>query len=305
VKKNISYIIISFIILSLFLLLFNNKYKDKKFPEYNYDIHSVEPMPIVGNDPYAHLAHGGAPVEQRDINVRKWLASGLKISVSGASGSGTIIYFDPKESYAYVQSCGHLWNGNMSAEEGKKRNLNCKVITWYHNDKKLDQTKEYQAEVIYYINTRGKDCSLLRFKPDWIPQYFCIAPEDFEFVSGMRLHSIGCDGGREIAHYDVRVLGERGADIVTTENSPRPGRSGGGLLTEDYYVGICWGTTDVLGNGNGLFTPLKVLRKLNEENGYGWLNDIGISWARQIPIIDRNNPQGKYPLDYIPLPKKN
>jgi hypothetical protein len=69
-------------------------------------------------------------------------------------------------------------------------------------------------------------------------------------------------------------------------------------------VGICWGTTDIEGNGNGLFTPLNTIRELNERNGFGWLNDAGISWARQIPIIDRNNPQGTYPPDYIPLPKR-
>ena len=94
-------------------------------------------------------------------------------------------------------------------------------------------------------------------------------------------------------------------NVITTENSPRPGRSGGGLMSEDYYVGICWGTTDLSGSGNGLFTPLKVVRELNEKNGYGWLNDVSISLARKLPIVDRNNPQGQYPPDYIPLPKKN
>lgn len=270
---------------------------------YKFDKNAIEPMPIVGNDPYAYLAIGGTPYERRDEQVRKWLAAGVKISVQNASGSGTIIYYDSKEGYAYVQSCGHLWTGNMTAEQAKKKKLTCSIITWYHNEIKLEETKSYPAEVLYYFNNRGYDCSLLRFKPDWVPQYFAISPPDFQFVPNMILHSVGCDGGREIAHYDVRYLGYKGIDIVTTENSPRPGRSGGGLMSEDYYVGICWGTTDIDGNGNGLFTPLNTLRKLNEQEGYGWLNDIGISWARQLPIIDRNNPQGVYPPDYIPLPK--
>jgi hypothetical protein len=263
----------------------------------------VEPMPIVRDAPYTQLAHGGFPKEERGIEVRKWLSAGVKISVRGASGSGTIVYFDSESGYAYVQSCGHLWSGNMTAEEGEKRKLTCDVITWYHNEEKLAEPKKYPAEVLYYMNDRGKDCSLLRFKPDWFPKYFAISPKDFKFVKNKYLHSVGCDGGREIAHYRIRVLGESGPDVITTENSPRPGRSGGGLMTEDYFVGICWGTTDIQGNGNGLFTPLKVLRKLNEENGYGWLNDVGLNWARQIPILDRNNPQGDYNPDYIPLPK--
>lgn len=260
-------------------------------------------MPIVTDDPYSHLAHGGAPIEQRDEKFRRWLSVSLKIQVSNASGSGTIIYFDPRDGYAYVQSCGHLWNGNMTAEEGKSRKVTCKVITWYKNEKKLDSTQTYPAEVLYYSNTRGRDCSLLRFKPDWEPIYIPIAPADFQFKENMRLHSCGCDGGRECAHYDVRYLGMRGDDITTTENSPRPGRSGGGLMTDEVYVGICWGTTDTSGNGNGFFTPLKVVREYNEKNGFGWLNEVGINWARQIPIIDRNGPQGQYPRDYIPLPQ--
>lgn len=292
------------LILSILMVVFVgtidlNRHNHPVTPAYDLN---VEPMPIVTDDPFAHLAHGGAPVEQRDEKFRKWLSISLKISVSNASGSGTIVYYDSKDGYAYVQSCGHLWDGNMTAEEGKRRKLMCKVITWYKNEKKLDKTQDYPAEVLYFNNTRGTDVSLLKFKPDWVPVYVPIAPKEFKFTEGMRLHSCGCDGGKECAHYDVRFIGERGADIVTTENSPRPGRSGGGLMTDNYYVGICWGTTDREGNGNGLFTPLSVLRSFNEKNGYGWLNDVGINWARQIPIIDRNNPQSKYPQDYIPLP---
>lgn len=268
--------------------------------------HHIDNMPLVEDDPYAAMAYGGAPIEQRGPEVRKWLAPGLKIRVSNASGSGTIVFHDPKDGYAYVQSCGHLWNGNMTAEEGRRRNVRCKVITWYHNQEKLGSPKEYPAEVLYYSNDRGRDVSLLRFKPDWKPDFFPIAPENYQFKEGMHLHSVGCDGGREIAHYDVIYVGTRGGqwpDIVTTKNSPRPGRSGGGLTSSDgYYVGICWGTTDFNGGGNGFFTPLKTLRIYNEQNGFGWLNEVDHGLARKIPIIDRNNPQGKYPRDYIPLP---
>ena len=273
--------------------------------------HQIDNMPLVEDDPYAAIAYGGAPEEQRGPEVRKWLAPGLKIRVSGASGSGTIVYYNPEDGYAYVQSCGHLWNGNMSAEEGLRKKLTCKVITWYHNEEKLSGEREYPAEVLYYSNDRGRDVSLLRFRPDWKPNYFPIAPEDYRFREGMHFHSVGCDGGREIAHYDVIYVGMKDGggsewpDLVTTKNSPRPGRSGGGLTSSDgYYVGICWGTSDFNGGGNGFFTPLKTIRHYNERNGYGWLNDIGHSLARKIPIMDRNNPQGSYPRDYIPLPNR-
>lgn len=263
----------------------------------------VKTMPIVTDDPWSYLAYGGVPQEQRGEKYKKWLAAGVKISVSGGSGSGTIVYYSP-DGWAYVQSCGHLWeNGTMTVEEGKQRKLTCKVTTWYHNEKKLPEPKTYTAEVIYYSHVRTKDCSLLRFRPDWEPLYFPIAPEDYVYETNSRLHSIGCDSGKEIAHYDIRVIGiNQNKDLVTTENSPRPGRSGGGLLTDAYYVGICWGTEFISGEGNGFFTPLQTVRELNAANGYDWLNNVSGGLAQRIPIVDRNNPQQKYPRDYIPVP---
>ncbi len=311
IKKALLCVVTTMSVLSISFFAFNIEKKQTTTThlEFNTEIDQIESMPILENDEYYHLVAGGNPIEQRDQQFAKWLSAGLKIQVSNSSGSGTIIYFDPNDGYAYVQSCGHLWSGNMTAEEGSKRNVNCRVITWYQNEKKLTKPKSFQADVLFYSNIIGRDCSLLRFKPDWIPNYFPIAPSDLTFKTNTRFHSIGCDFGEEIAHYDVRFIGmqEGGGsnypEFTTTENSPRPGRSGGGLLTDDYYVGICVRTTNKAGLGNGLFTPLKTIREYNAKNGYGWLNDVGINIARRIPIVDRNNPQGVYPKDYIPLPQ--
>jgi len=277
--------------------------------EYDLRTNPIDNMPLVEDDPFQALAAGGVPIGKRDAEHRKWLAAGLKIHTSSASGSGTIVYYNPDDGWAYVQSCGHLWRGSMTAEEGKSKRLTGHVTTWYHNDQKLNEPKKYPAEVLYYSNVRGRDVSLMRFKPDWEPEYFPIAPEEFQFTKDMRLSSVGCDSGREVAHYDVRYIGVRTVsgsweDVITTENSPRPGRSGGGLMTDTYYVGICWGTSSYSGNGNGFFTPLSTVREYNKRNGYAWLNEVGASWARMIPVIDRNNPQGEYPRDYIPLPER-
>lgn len=265
----------------------------------------IEKMPLVQDDPFAYLAKGSMPIEERDPKFNKWLSVGVKIRVPKASGSGTIIYYNQNDGYAYVQSCGHLWSGSMNAEQCAARKITCNIIVWYNNEIKLAAPKTYVAEVLYYSNNTGRDCSLLRFVPDWNPEFLPIAPEDYEFVPNARFHSVGCDGGSEVARYEVVYLGNRGTqwpDIITTGNSPRPGRSGGGLMSDEYYVGICWGTTEFDGSGNGFFTPLKTIREYNSLNGFGWLNDAGYSLAREIPIIDKNNPQRKYPKDYIPLP---
>jgi hypothetical protein len=271
---------------------------------------SVVPMPEEKDHPLVYMATQVAPIEQRGIEFKKWLAPSLKIAVQNASGSGTIVFYNPQDGYAYVQSCGHLWNGSMSAEQGKSKSLTCHVITWYHNDVKLPSPKKYLAEVLWYYNVRGTDSSLLRFKPDWVPDFFPIGSVDYKFNKGDHLHSVGCDGGREVAHYDIEVVGLEASrrnsskdDLVTRQNSPRPGRSGGGLFTDDgHFVGICWGTSNPDGSGIGLFTPLQTIREMNESNGYGWLNNVGVSPAREIPILDRNNSQKRYPKNYIPLP---
>jgi len=277
---------------------------------YDLNVNQIDNMPLVDDDPFAAVAEGGTPVAQRSQEFRRWLSAGVKIRAASSSGSGTIVYYNPDDGWAYVQSCGHLWGkSNMTAEEGKRRGETCKVTTWYHNDKKLPKPKEYRAEILYYSTSRGRDISLIRFKPDWEPDYFPIAPDNFEYEQNVRLHSVGCDSGSEVAHYGVRYVGFRDVgsgwkDLVTTENSPRPGRSGGGLMSENYYVGICWGTSRYDGNGNGYFTPLSTVRDYNKRNGFGWLNEVGLSLARLIPVVDRNNPQGEYPKDYIPLPKR-
>lgn len=298
-------------LLCMTLVVFSDKQVKPPVVQQNYgNFQLIEGMPVVPDHPLASYGSSLAPIEQRDESVRKWLAPSVKIGVGGASGSGTIVYYDSKENVAYVQSCGHLWNGNMSGEEAKKKNLKCQIIIWYQNDKKLSSTKTYEGTVLYYSNDRGRDCSLVKFTPDWVPDYFPIAPENYPLTTGQQLHSVGCDGGREVAHYEVNVVGMQAArgsyqDLITKNNSPRPGRSGGGLMDDQgFYVGICWGTSDKSGNGIGLFTPLVTLRNQNKINGYDWLNEVGQSPVRKIPIKDRNNPQGQYPPDYIPVPGK-
>jgi len=297
-------------------LVFFYKIEQKRIVSMNGQMSPIiDKMPLVQNDPFAAMASNLEPIAERGQHVARWLEPGVRIQVTDALGSGTIIFFDRRDGFAYIQSCGHLWDGNMSAEEGKKRGVTCKVFVQYKEGKKLTEPIAYPATVLFYNNNNKdphlcQDVSLLRFKPDFEPNYFPVAPAEYQVQQGQILHSVGCDHGSEVAHYGVRIIGERGeqwTDLVTTENSPRPGRSGGGLISDDaVYVGICWGTTQVDGKGNGYFTPLRTIRFYNETNGYGWLNDVrGLgSPARRLPIIDRNNEQLKYLEGYIPLPNE-
>lgn len=249
--------------------------------------------------------HGSAPIEKRGREYRKWLAPSVKIAVSGGSGSGTIVWYDSSKNTAYVATCGHLWNsGVMSAEEGLRKNLTCKVITWYQNDKKLESPKTYNAKVIFYSYLQNADTALVTFEPDWSPTYFPIAPKNYKYEQGSMMHSLGCDNGDEVAHYDVEVVGLQANILTTIRNSPRPGRSGGGLMDDRYYTATCVMTSDVNGEGEGYFTPLAVIHDVYSRYGHDFLLKIKPSSdiAKKLKIIDMNTRQQKYDENYILVP---
>ena len=271
-------------------------------------------MPLIINDPFLALAEGSVPQPNRGPEFQQWLEPGVRLGFSNSGGSGTIVHYDEKTNQAYVQSCGHFFNGDMSAEEGKSRDVPVRIEVFYKNGEKLETPQAYTGKVLWYHNNKNgmdicQDVSLMVFEPDFVPDVFPIAPEGTTLKKGQELNSIGCDGLTPVAHYLVEVLGENGGQwpsLVTTKNSPRPGRSGGGLINDQkQFVAICWGTSKYDGTGNGYFTPLKTIRHFNEIEGYGWLNDVkknDSSLLRTMPIIDRNNRQQQYSPDYVPSP---
>jgi hypothetical protein len=242
-----------------------------------------------------------APNAQRDERFSELLSPSVKIQVDGASGSGTICHYDEQSGFAHVISCGHLWSGNMKYNAKSELRPKAKIFTWYKNSLKLQAPETFEAEVLFWSNDRGYDVSLIRFKPDWSPGF---APIDgsFHLKKGLSLNSIGCDGGSEVARYEVIFESNIDLDITTSKNSPRPGRSGGGLITNHgKLVGVCWGTSDISsGNGTGYFTPVPSIRKVFEKNGHGWL--LKIHQFKSIPVVDRDNPSKSYNEDFVPFP---
>jgi hypothetical protein len=263
----------------------------------------LDRMPILKDQPISLV---DVPIAQRGIEYRKFLAASVRIDVEGAMGSGTIIYYDSNENTAYVASCGHLFTqGTLSAQEAKRKKIPCKIVAYYHNDVKLSSPKSYTGKVIFYSYIDGQDTSLMTFTPDWEPEYFPIAPADYTYKIGTKAHSVGSDAGSEAGHYSVELEGIQWGDLVTHYNSPRPGRSGGGLMDENLYIGTCWGTEYVNGSGRGFFTPLSAIHKYwSQQKDYVFLLNQKPGWtlARKISIIDRNKTQGKYTPDYILMP---
>jgi len=314
-KKVFSSIILFFGICSTAIFSQEIDNKLNKLNQNNVEIDSLDNMPILEKNKFGNT--NAAPVEQRGKEFRKFLAASVKIVIGNTSGSGTIVHYDKDKNLAYVATCGHLWQkGIMTAEEGKKAKLKCKIVTWYHNDKVLDAPKSYEGDVIFYSYYTGQDTGLVTFKPDWEPNVFPIGPVDYDYVPGQHAHSLGCDSGSEVAHYDVTIMkiqeyqaekiNIQTWDIITEKNSPRPGRSGGGMMNDQgEYIGTCWGTQYRDGTGKGYFVPLKVIHRFwKQQKDYAFLLEqkLPTGSARTIPIIDRGGSKKTYNGDYILLP---
>jgi hypothetical protein len=234
----------------------------------------------------------------RDDSVKKYLIPSVRIRVPGAGGSGTICAYDKNKKIAYIISCAHLYEGTLKPTT---------IEVFYKNDQKLATPAKYTATVISFKkNFYGDDISIMSFQPDWdVQTWMPIAPIDHNIPLNERLYSCGCDHLTDAACYFVKPVGIDGPFLATQENSPRPGRSGGGLIDKDgWYVGICVRTSDVSGNGTGYFVQLKTIHDYCQQNNLAWLlkvdrpNDV----VRIIPIVDRNEAQGTYPPNYVPIP---
>lgn len=268
------------------------------------EVDPLDNMPIMERGSYG--ANAKTPNAQRGPEYKKFLAPSCKISVGRSSGSGTLIHYDSEKNIAYVATCGHLWDkGIVDSAEAKRMKIKCKVIFWYHNENKLDAPKQYDADVAFYSYLRGQDTALVTFTPDWKPSASPIAKEDYRYQDGKHAHSVGCDAGSEVAHYDIKML-ELNEDLVTEENSPRPGRSGGGLMDDEgFYIGTCWGTQYVDGSGKGFFTPLSVIHKFwKKQPEYSFLlnQKQSLTFKYILKIVDYSGSNESFKPEYILLP---
>jgi hypothetical protein len=242
--------------------------------------------------------------EERGPEFKKWLSPSVRIN----GGSGTLCYYDYKKNEMYAISCGHLFrSGRRSAAWYRKNPTYMTVEVFYHNDKKLSEPKKYKARVLGHVwgdsNSSIFDVSLMKFTPDWEePWILPIAPLDYKLKKNKYYHSVGCDGRSEVAHYSVKYLEESASgnvsQIITIENSPRRGRSGGGVFTDDgQLVFICSRS-----NSYAYWTSLKQIHKFLKEEGYAFVLEGG-PLARQVPIVDIANPNRQFSRNYIPLPR--
>lgn len=250
--------------------------------------------------------NGNMPLPKREKEYRYYLQCSIRIHANNSAGSGTICYYDKENNEAWVISCGHLFDGDKPPWQ-KWGTHHARIDVFYKNDLQLIAPQSFEANVICYDS--NEDISILTFKPDWEPQhYFPIAPIQFLIREGDLYESTGCDHAGEVASYTVKVVDgmNSGQNLITKNNSPRPGRSGGALLSDDgYFLAIVWGTSALDGSGYGFYVPLRrihnYLRRYEETKDLLTVANLR-GTIHLIPIMGEDGNLRPLPRGFLPYP---
>ena len=264
----------------------------------------VDPnMPLIAS---YNEVQSAPPNPKRGEEWAYYLQSSVRIRNGNIGGSGTICYYDKATNWAYIISCGHLFDGNM--RPGQNGTKQVKIEMFYKNNELLSAPKAYTADVICYDN--DEDISFLKFRPDWeIEHWFPIASKNYLIEIGQKYESTGCDHLTDAAAYSVEIIdnGTQERSLQTKFNSPRPGRSGGALLSNDgYYIAIVWGTSNYDGTGIGFYVPLRRIHAYALQfPDVAWLLNVNkpIQFIESTSLIE-DGVKKIAPRGFIPIPKK-
>ena len=236
--------------------------------------------------------------EERGPEFKYWLSSSVRVgcSIRQGAGSGTMVYYDEDRGEMYVISAGHLFM------PGKVDRNSVVVDIFYHNSEKLPTPERYRAVLLCSIyQDLLYDVALLKFKPAWKnPKFISIAPLNYKLQEKTWYHSVGCDEKSAAAHYLVMYLGKQERqgviELITQFNSPRHGRSGGGLFNDEFVIGVC---SRIIGNDVAAWTSLEQIHRFLNDNKYNFILEDTML-VRRIPIINKS---GKSTKTVIPLPR--
>ncbi|CAN5902892.1 trypsin-like peptidase domain-containing protein [soil metagenome] len=216
-----------------------------------------EPQPKIAEDRPSSQEIRPANDEPRAVapgNPRPW-ETVVRITVhsngSLGLGSGTIVHSTPEESI--ILTCAHIFAmGKGQQPPPSKFPLKVTVELF---DGKLGgaggqtltpASPHIPAEVIDYDHDR--DVGLIRIRPGRILPASPVVPQHWSPQARMRMYTVGCSHGKDATAWNTVITdpqfaglgGKREYEAIQCKFSPKQGRSGGGLYTEDGYVaGVC------------------------------------------------------------------
>jgi thiol-disulfide isomerase/thioredoxin len=197
-------------------------------------------------------------------------------------GSGTVIDSNADESI--ILTCAHIFSVKGRQPSAKQFNLPVMVELF---DGELGgpggQTvrpigEPIPGEVIDYDFDR--DVALVRIRPGQVVPAAKVVPPHWSPQARMGMYTVGCSHGEDATAWNTviyspssryRVPGKQNYDAIECLHSPKQGRSGGGLFTEDGYVaGVCNFAFDQ-SVGRGLYASPRSIYAILDRNNFSHL----------------------------------
>ena len=213
-------------------------------------------------------------------------------------GSGTVISSNAEESI--ILTCAHIFS--VKGRQPSPRQFNLPVMVELF-DGKLGgpggQTvrpigEPIPGEVIDYDFDR--DVALVRIRPGRAVPSSRVVPPHWRPEARMGMYTVGCSHGEDATAWNTviyapssrfRVPGKQNYDAIECLHSPKQGRSGGGLFTDNGYVaGVCNFAFDP-SVGRGLYASPKSIYAILDRNKMSHL----YSYRAPVYVADNDAPR--------------
>jgi thiol-disulfide isomerase/thioredoxin len=195
------------------------------------------PASITGSTEIVASARGepSRGISDRDL---VWASVRLRIEDSTGSSCGTGTIVDARQGEALILTCGHIFRDSQekgrAAAEGSRRRIAVDLFGPV-------PAENIPGRLISFDESR--DVGLLSIHVPGPVTVVHVAPPGYHVKLGERVINVGCNNGEAptARHASVASLDRYlGPPNIEVTGQPLPGRSGGGLFTENgLLIGIC------------------------------------------------------------------
>jgi hypothetical protein len=160
----------------------------------------------------------------------------IEDSTGSSCGTGTIV--DARQGEALILTCGHIFRDSQEKGHATGEGTNRHITVDLFGPVSADNVP---GRLICFDETR--DVGLLSIHVPGPVTVVHVAPSGYRVSRGDRVINVGCNNGESptVRHAAVASLDRYlGPPNIEVTGQPLPGRSGGGLFTEDgLLIGVC------------------------------------------------------------------
>jgi thiol-disulfide isomerase/thioredoxin len=188
-------------------------------------------------DIIAAVAHSET---RRTISDRELVSASVRLRIEDSTGSscGTGTIVDARQGEALILTCGHIFRDSQEKGHATGEGTNRHITVDLFGPVRVDNIP---GRLICFDETR--DVGLLSIHVAGPVTVVHVAPSGYRVGRGDRVINVGCNNGESptVRHAAVASLDRYlGPPNIEVTGQPLPGRSGGGLFTEDgLLIGVC------------------------------------------------------------------